>query len=177
MLVNPRPPRRSAKPRRNRRVNGENRRPRPGTAVKVYPRLGCPRKPSFRVRDRSRLRSGLNKSSSSSQRRPARLPRRTIFSRCICRCSRMRARLPLHILLPHTQVCDRWTRTREGARPVRNPVLSHWVRLFSLVPLVWESNPNLLGDWCISARPNHKSIEGSDPNHQGIWSPPRTGLV
>jgi len=37
------------------------------------------------------------------ERRPARLPRRTIFSRCICRCSRMRARLPLHILL-HTQV-------------------------------------------------------------------------
>jgi len=36
-------------------------------------------------------------------RRPARLPRRTIFSRCICRCSRMRARLPLHTLL-HTQV-------------------------------------------------------------------------
>ncbi len=31
------PPRRSAKPRRNRRVNGDNRRPRPGTDVKVYP--------------------------------------------------------------------------------------------------------------------------------------------
>ena len=30
--------------------------------------------------------------------------RTTIFSRCICRCSRMRARLPLHILLLHTQV-------------------------------------------------------------------------
>ena len=38
------------------------------------------------------------------ERRPARLPRRTILSRCICRCSRMRARLPLHILLLHTQV-------------------------------------------------------------------------
>jgi len=38
------------------------------------------------------------------KRRPARLPRRTIFSRCICRCSRLRARLPLHILLLHTQV-------------------------------------------------------------------------
>ena len=37
------------------------------------------------------------------KRRPARLPRWTIFSRCICRCSRMRARLPLHILLLHTQ--------------------------------------------------------------------------
>ena len=33
------------------------------------------------------------------ERRPARLPRRTLFSRCICRCSRMRTRLPLHILL------------------------------------------------------------------------------
>jgi hypothetical protein len=37
------------------------------------------------------------------QRRPAGLPRRTSFSRCICRCSRMRARLPLpRVLLPHT---------------------------------------------------------------------------
>jgi hypothetical protein len=34
----------------------------------------------------------------NSKRRPARLPRRTIFSRCTCRCSRMRASLPLHIL-------------------------------------------------------------------------------
>jgi len=31
------PPRRSAKPRRNRRVNGDNRRPRPGTDIRVYP--------------------------------------------------------------------------------------------------------------------------------------------
>jgi hypothetical protein len=38
------------------------------------------------------------------KRRPARLPRRTPPSNCICRCSRMRARLPLHILLLHTQV-------------------------------------------------------------------------
>jgi hypothetical protein len=37
-------------------------------------------------------------------RRPARLPRRTVPSNCICRCSRMRARLPQHILLLHTQV-------------------------------------------------------------------------
>jgi len=36
--------------------------------------------------------------------RPARLPRRTPPSNCICRCSRMRVRLPLHILLLHTQV-------------------------------------------------------------------------
>jgi hypothetical protein len=26
------------------------------------------------------------------------------------------------------------------------------------------------------ARPNHQSIGGSDPNHQGIWRPPRVGL-
>jgi hypothetical protein len=38
------------------------------------------------------------------KRRPARLPRRTVPSNCKCRCSRMRARLPLHILLLHTQV-------------------------------------------------------------------------
>jgi hypothetical protein len=40
--------------------------------------------------------------------------------------------------------------------------------LFSLVPLVWESNPKLQGGWC---KPNHQPIGGSDPNHQGIWSP------
>ena len=38
------------------------------------------------------------------KRRPARLPHRTVPSNCICRCSRMRVRLPLHILLLHTQV-------------------------------------------------------------------------
>ena len=32
-----------------------------------------------------------------------------------------------------------------GLGPVRNPVLLHRVRLFSLVPLVWESNPKLQG--------------------------------
>ncbi len=26
-------------------------------------------------------------------------------------------------------------------------------------------------------QPNHQPIGGSDPNHQGIWSPPRAGLV
>jgi len=45
--------------------------------------------------------------------------------------------------------------------------------LFSLVPLVWESNPKLQGGWC---KPNHQPIGGSDPNHQRIWSPPRAGL-
>ena len=37
--------------------------------------------------------------------------------------------------------------------------------LFSLVPLVWESNPKLQGGWC---KPNHQPIGGSDPNHQGV---------
>jgi len=47
--------------------------------------------------------------------------------------------------------------------PVRNPVLLHRVRLFSLVPLVWESNPKLQGAWC---KTHHQADRGSDPNHQ-----------
>ena len=43
--------------------------------------------------------------------------------------------------------------------------------LFSLVPLVWESNPKLQGGWC---KPN-QPIGGSDPKHQGIWSLPWAG--
>jgi hypothetical protein len=40
---------------------------------------------------------------------PARLPRRTIFSSCICRCSRMRSHLSLpRVLLPHTYKQDGW---------------------------------------------------------------------
>jgi hypothetical protein len=46
--------------------------------------------------------------------------------------------------------------------------------LFSLVPLVWESNPKLQGGWC---KPNHQPIRGFDPNHQGNWSPPRAGQL
>jgi hypothetical protein len=43
------------------------------------------------------------------KRRPARLPRRTVPSNCICRCSRMRARLSLpRVLLPHTCTQDGW---------------------------------------------------------------------
>jgi hypothetical protein len=48
--------------------------------------------------------------------------------------------------------------------PVRNQVLEHrvlWtlegaldlVRLLSLVPLVWESNPKLQGGWCKTQPP------------------------
>ena len=61
--------------------------------------------------------------------------------------------------------------------PVRNPVLygtreepgtlSQGGALFSLVPLVWESNPKLQGGWC---KPNNQPIGESDPNHQG-WDP------
>jgi hypothetical protein len=42
---------------------------------------------------------------------------------------------------------------KEGVGPVRNPVLLHRVRLFSLVPLVWESNPKLQGGWCKTQPP------------------------
>jgi hypothetical protein len=55
------------------------------------------------------------------KRRPARLPRRTIFSRCICRCSRMRARLPPpRVLLPHTYTQDGWF-LQTKRRPARLP--------------------------------------------------------
>ncbi len=30
-----------------------------------------------------------------------------------------------------------------------------------------------IGGWC---KTNHQPIGGSDPNHLGIWSPPRAGL-
>ena len=43
-----------------------------------------------------------------------------------------------------------------GMGLVRNPVLSHRVRLFALVPLVWESNPiepKLQGGWCKTQPP------------------------
>ena len=51
------------------------------------------------------------------ERRPARLPRRTVFSRCIRRSSRMRVRLPLHILLAtHMDIClcGAWFRFGSG---------------------------------------------------------------
>jgi hypothetical protein len=55
------------------------------------------------------------------KRRPARLPRRTIFSRCTCRCSRMRARLPPpRVLLPDTCTQDGWF-LQPKRRPARLP--------------------------------------------------------
>jgi len=57
-----------------------------------------------------------------------------------------------------------------GLGPVRNQVLYHRVRLFSLVlvPLVWESNPKLQGDWC-------KSLIGKQnkPTRLSLRSPSR----
>jgi hypothetical protein len=47
--------------------------------------------------------------------------RRTLFSRCICRCSRMRARLPPPcVLLPHTYTQDGWF-LQPKRRPARIP--------------------------------------------------------
>jgi hypothetical protein len=60
---------------------------------------------------------------------------------------------------------------RKGTREEPG-TLTQGVVLFSLVPLVWESNPKLQGGWC---KPNHQPIGGSDPKHQGIWSLPRAG--
>jgi hypothetical protein len=53
------------------------------------------------------------------KRRPARFPRR-IFSLCICRCSRVRARLPLHILLFHTPMSANLPRLRLFQRHLRS---------------------------------------------------------
>ena len=61
--------------------------------------------------------------------------------------------------------------TQGGAGTSEEPcALTQGVNLFSLVHLVWESNPKLQGGWC---KPNHQSIGGSDPNHQGICRPPK----
>jgi hypothetical protein len=53
--------------------------------------------------------------------RPARLPRRTFPSNCICRCSRMRAYLsPPGVLLPDTCTQDGWF-LQPKCRPARLP--------------------------------------------------------
>jgi hypothetical protein len=54
-------------------------------------------------------------------------------------------------------VCPSRTGTREEPG-----TLTQGGALFSLVPLVWESNLKLQGGWCKS---NHQPIGGSDPNH------------
>jgi len=57
--------------------------------------------------------------------------------------------------------------------PVRNPVLSHRVRLFSLVPLVWESNPN---SRVAGARPNHQADRDLIPTIGGSGAHPGRGM-
>jgi hypothetical protein len=57
-----------------------------------------------------------------------------------------------------------WT-SLPGTREEPGTTLTQGGALFSLVPLVWESNPKLQSGWCKS---NHQPIGGSDPNHQGI---------
>jgi hypothetical protein len=55
------------------------------------------------------------------KRRPARLPRRTVPSNCICRCSRLHARLsPPRVLFPHTCTQDGWF-LQPKRRPARLP--------------------------------------------------------
>jgi hypothetical protein len=51
-----------------------------------------------------------------------------------------------------------------GMGPVRNPVLQHRMRLFSLVPVVWESNPKLQGGWC-KDEPTDNRGSGAHPGH------------
>ena len=43
--------------------------------------------------------------------------------------------------------------------------------LFSLVPLVWESNPKLQGDWC---KPNHQPSGDLEPTQAGTREEPGT---
>ena len=74
-------------------------------------------------------------------------------------------------------VCPSRTSERGGWTREEPGTLTQGDALFSLVPLVWESNPKLQGGWCMCARPNHQPIGGCDPNHQGIWSPPRAVCV
>ena len=64
-------------------------------------------------------------------------------------------------------VCPSRTSERGGGTREEPGTLTQGGALFSLVPLVWESNPKLQGGWC---KPNNQPIGESDPNHQG-WDP------
>ena len=61
--------------------------------------------------------------------------------------------------------------------PVRNPVLEHRVRLFSLVPLVWKSNPKLQGGrgWCKTAGRARRGRRErpTQPDSEGVVMPAR----
>ena len=56
-----------------------------------------------------------------------------------------------------------WKRTGTREEP---GTLTQGGALFSLVPLVWESNPKLQGGWC----------KTQPPAHRGIWSQPSGDL-
>jgi hypothetical protein len=84
----------------------------------------------------------------------------------------MRACILLHLHIQREKIVLRGSRAGRGTREEPG-TLTQGGALFSLVPLVWESNPKLQ---VAGARPNHQPVGGSDPNHQGIWSPPRAGL-
>jgi hypothetical protein len=81
---------------------------------------------------------------SATQRRPARLPRRTVFSRCICRCSRMRARLSLHILLATHRFPDE--RTPIEATPLSSTLGRSLVRVWIWVWDWVHTSPRTLLD-------------------------------
>jgi hypothetical protein len=76
------------------------------------------------------------------KRRPARLPRRTVPSNCICMWSSMRARLSApRVLLPHTCTQDGWF-LQPKRRPARLPrrtvpsnCICRWSRMRARLPL------------------------------------------
>jgi hypothetical protein len=50
------------------------------------------------------------------------------------------------------------SRTNEQGTREEPGTLTQGGALFSLVPLVWESNPKLLGGWCKTQPPAHRGI-------------------
>ena len=120
------------------------------------------------------------------QCRPARLPRRTIFSRCTCRCSRMCTRLHTpRVLLPHTHTQDGWFLQPERL-PARLPRRTIFPRCicrcsrmrtamrYDELRLVWTSLP-------ITHKPEKKwlSTRKSAPHggpRRGVLSPWRRRL-
>ena len=86
-------------------------------------------------------------------------------------CRGRRARILLHLHRQREKIVLRGSRAglRFGCRnhPSRRDsreepgTLTQGGALFSLVPLVWESNPKLQGGWCKS---NHQAREDSAPH-------------
>jgi hypothetical protein len=81
--------------------------------------------------------------------RSARGNRRHYEERCVCL-----------LLQDLVQRCLRGEGGDIGGHVVRETTgtLTQGVALFSLVPLVWESNPKLQGDWCKTQPPAHWGI-------------------